>query len=75
MDINSLFLLGIALILIGIGLIIYSSILGSKEVEYGFIGIIGPIPIVISSSREMLILSIVIFIIILFILLIFLRYL
>jgi len=74
MKIN-LFLLGIALILMGIGIITYASILEGKKVEYGFIGIIGPFPIIISSSKEMLVLSVIVFIIFLLILLILFFYL
>jgi len=68
-------LLGIALILMGIGIITYASILESKKIEYGFIGIIGPFPIIISSSRDLLILSLIIFLIILVLLLVFFFYL
>jgi len=71
----NLILLGIALILMGIGIITYASISESKKVEYGFIGIIGPFPIIISSSKDLLILSLIIFLVILLVLFIFFLYL
>jgi len=50
----NLFIIGIALIFLGIFLIIYSSLSYNKDTEFGFIGLIGPFPIIITSSKEIL---------------------
>lgn len=60
-----LLLLGIALIFVGIFLIITYSILNiqSGKTEFSFVGLIGPIPIVISNSKDLLIISLIILVI------------
>lgn len=64
-------LIGLLLIFIGIFLIFFDAITKKGETKYSFIGLIGPIPIVISNSNELLIISLIILIIIIIILLLY----
>jgi uncharacterized membrane protein len=59
---ENLILTGILLVFIGILLIFIGAVLGSKEVktEWGFFGLIGPIPIGAWSSMKVFVLTIII---------------
>jgi len=66
------FIAGIALILLGIFITILSVILSGKgRVEYGVVGFIGPFPIGIASSKEMLKLILIVLLLIMISFLIF----
>lgn len=68
---EQLILLGILLIFIGIVLIFLGAVLGSREnvrSEWGFFGLIGPIPFGVWKSEKAFILTLTIFIISLIIL-------
>jgi uncharacterized membrane protein len=71
MQIQNLVLIGMSLIFIGILLILIGTILGSKNVrtEWGFFGLIGPIPVGAWSSKKTFIFTTIIFIILILVLL------
>jgi uncharacterized membrane protein len=74
---ENLILVGIFLILVGIFLIFLGAIIGSKEnvkTEWGFFGLIGPVPIGAWSSRKAFILTIGIIIILVLILIVMKRW-
>ncbi|BFI73305.1 hypothetical protein YN1_2920 [Nanoarchaeota archaeon] len=66
-----LLFLGILLVIIGISLIMLYGILNSGNVKYSGIILIGPIPIVISNSLDLLIISIIILLIVIILILLF----
>lgn len=61
---ENLLLMGILMIFLGILLIVIGAILSSREtkVEWGFFGLIGPIPIGAWSSQRALVLTLMILI-------------
>ncbi|MEM5772863.1 MAG: TIGR00304 family protein [Candidatus Aenigmatarchaeota archaeon] len=67
---ENLIFIGILLIFVGILLIFLGAILSSKEVktEWGFFGLIGPIPFGAWSSKRVFALTIILFIILVIIL-------
>jgi len=68
---ENLILAGIVMIFLGILLIVIGTILSSREakVEWGFFGLIGPIPIGAWSSQKMFVLTLIVLIFLITILL------
>ncbi|MGC9132832.1 MAG: TIGR00304 family membrane protein [Nanopusillaceae archaeon] len=65
---NILLFLGITFIIIGFSLLILYGILSSENIKYSGIILIGPFPIIIANSLDLLIISIIILFIIIIIL-------
>ena len=58
---DSLTLIGLALIFIGFVLVVISVLLKTKnaKTEFGFVGFIGPIPIAFGTSKEIILIGLI----------------